>query len=36
MEFAFLTISEFVALNPQQPVPSQTIIDAFVGMIFGI
>jgi hypothetical protein len=25
MEFAFLTISAFVALNPQVPVPSQTI-----------
>jgi hypothetical protein len=28
MEFTFLTISQFVALNPQNPVPSQTIIDA--------
>jgi uncharacterized membrane protein YccC len=36
MEFTFLTISQFVALNPQNPVPSQTIINAFVGMIFGM
>ncbi len=36
MEFTFLTISQFVALNPQNPVPSQTIIDAFVGMMFGM
>jgi hypothetical protein len=33
MEFTFLTISQLVALNPQDPVPSQTIIDAFVGMM---
>jgi Fusaric acid resistance protein family len=36
MEFTFLTIGQFVALNPQNPVPSQTIIDAFVGMMFGM
>jgi uncharacterized membrane protein YccC len=36
MEFTFLTISQIVALNPQNPVPSQTIINAFVGMIFGM
>jgi uncharacterized membrane protein YccC len=36
MEFAFLTISQSVALNPQNPVPSQTIIDAFVGMMCGM
>jgi uncharacterized membrane protein YccC len=36
MEFTFLTISQLVALNPQNPVPSQTIIDAFLGMMFGM
>ena len=36
MEFAFLTISAFVALNPQEPVSSQTIIDTFIGIMFGM
>jgi uncharacterized membrane protein YccC len=36
INLAFLTISVFVGLNPQQPVPSQTIIDSFVGMMFGM
>jgi uncharacterized membrane protein YccC len=36
MEFAFLTTSAFVALNPQEPVSSQTIIDTFIGIMFGI
>jgi uncharacterized membrane protein YccC len=36
MEFTFLTISQFVALNPQNAVSSQTIINAFVGMMFGM
>jgi len=36
MEFAFLTTSAFVALNPQEPVASQTIIDTFLGMTFGL
>jgi hypothetical protein len=36
MEFTFLTISQFVALNPQNSVPSQTIINAFIGMMFGM
>jgi hypothetical protein len=36
MEFAFLTTSAFVALNPQEPVPSQTIIDTFIGIMFGM
>jgi uncharacterized membrane protein YccC len=31
-----LSISVFVGLNPQVPVPSQTIIDSFVGLITGI
>jgi uncharacterized membrane protein YccC len=31
-----LSISVFVGLNPQVPVPSQTIIDFFVGFITGI
>jgi uncharacterized membrane protein YccC len=34
--FGFLSISVFVGLNPQVPVPSQTIIDFFVGFITGI
>jgi uncharacterized membrane protein YccC len=36
MLIALLTTSAFVGLNPQQPVPSQTIIDTFVGIIIGI
>jgi hypothetical protein len=36
MEFAFLTTSAFVALNPQEPVSSQTIIDTFAGIMFGM
>jgi uncharacterized membrane protein YccC len=36
MEFAFLTTSAFVALNPQEPVSSQTIIDTFIGIMFGM
>jgi hypothetical protein len=36
MEFAFLTTSAFVALNPQDPVSSQTIIDTFIGIMFGM
>jgi uncharacterized membrane protein YccC len=35
-EFTFLTTSAFVALNPQAPVSSQTIIDSFVGIMFGL
>jgi uncharacterized membrane protein YccC len=35
-EFTFLTTSVFVALNPQVPVPSQTIVESFVGTIFGL
>jgi hypothetical protein len=35
-EFTFLTASAFVSLNPQVPVSSQTIIDSFVGTIFGL
>ena len=31
-----LTVSTFVGLNPQQPVPSQTIIDSFLGLITGM
>jgi uncharacterized membrane protein YccC len=33
---ALLSISIFVGLNPQVPVPSQTIIDSFVGLITGM
>jgi hypothetical protein len=36
MLIALLTTSAFVSLNPQQPVPSQTIIDTFIGIIIGI
>lgn len=35
-EFTFLATSAFVALNPQIPVSSQTVIDSFVGTIFGL
>jgi hypothetical protein len=35
-EFTFLTTSAFIALNPQVPVSSQTIIDTFVGTMFGL
>jgi uncharacterized membrane protein YccC len=34
--FAWLTISTFVGLNPQEPVSSQTIIDDFLGLGFGM
>ena len=33
---ATLSISTFVGLNPQVPVPSQTIIDSFLGLITGM
>jgi p-hydroxybenzoic acid efflux pump subunit AaeB len=36
MQLAFLIISAFVGLNPQQPVSSQTIIDTFVGLGIGL
>ncbi|HXM26528.1 MAG TPA: FUSC family protein [Chthoniobacterales bacterium] len=36
MLVGFLTISVFVGLNPQVPVPSQTIIDTFLGLGIGI
>jgi uncharacterized membrane protein YccC len=36
MFVATLSISTFVGLNPQVPVPSQTIIDSFIGLITGI
>jgi uncharacterized membrane protein YccC len=36
MELAFLIISAFVGLNPQQPVSSQTIIDTFLGIGIGL
>jgi uncharacterized membrane protein YccC len=36
IQLALLTISTFVGLNPQQPVPTQTIIDTFLGLIFGM
>jgi uncharacterized membrane protein YccC len=35
MQVALITMSAFVGLNPQQPVPSQTIIDTFLGIIIG-
>jgi len=36
MQLAYLTISAFVGLNPQEPVASQTIINTFLGLMFGI
>lgn len=36
MQVILITISAFVGLNPQQPVPSQTIIDTFLGIIIGM
>jgi len=36
MQLAFLIISAFVGLNPQQPVSSQTIIDTFLGIGIGL
>ena len=35
-QIGMLTIYSFVGLNPQQPVPTGTIIDTFVGFITGI
>jgi uncharacterized membrane protein YccC len=35
MQVALIAMSAFVGLNPQQPVPSQTIIDTFLGIIIG-
>jgi uncharacterized membrane protein YccC len=36
IQLRLLTISTFVGLNPQKPVPTQTIIDSFLGLIFGM
>jgi hypothetical protein len=36
MEFAFLTTSAVVAINPQEPIASQSIIDTFIGIMFGM
>ena len=36
IQLAYLTISAFVGLNPQEPVASQTIIDTFLGLAFGM
>jgi hypothetical protein len=33
---AYITITAFVGLNPQEPVASQTIIDTFLGITFGM
>jgi uncharacterized membrane protein YccC len=35
-QVGMLTIYSFVGLNPQQPVPTSTIIDTFVGFITGM
>jgi uncharacterized membrane protein YccC len=35
-QISFLAISALVGLNPQEPVPAQTIIDTFLGLIAGI
>jgi uncharacterized membrane protein YccC len=36
MQIVMLAIFVFVGLNPQQPVATQTIIDAYVGFIIGM
>ena len=36
IQIGMLTIMTIVGLNPQQPVPTQTIIDTFVGLITGM
>ena len=36
IQLAYITISAFVGLNPQEPVASQTIIDTFLGLSFGM
>src|SRR6202022_4250003 len=36
IQLAYITISAFVGLNPQEPVASQTIIDTFLGISFGM
>jgi uncharacterized membrane protein YccC len=36
VQLALLTISTFVGLDPQHPVPSLTIIETFLGMIAGL
>src|SRR3984893_16379874 len=36
IQLAYITISAFVGLNPQEPVASQTIIDTFLGLAFGM
>lgn len=35
-QVTLIAISAFVGLNPQQPVPSETIIDTFLGIIIGM
>jgi hypothetical protein len=35
-EFACLTTSAFVGLNPQESVASQTVLDTFIGLAFGM
>jgi p-hydroxybenzoic acid efflux pump subunit AaeB len=36
IQLALITISSFVGLDPQHPVPSLTIIETFLGMIAGL
>jgi len=36
IQLSLLTISTFVGLDPQHPVPSTTVIDTFLGMIVGL
>jgi uncharacterized membrane protein YccC len=36
VQLALLTISTFVGLDPQHPVPSLTLIETFLGMIAGL
>ena len=35
MQLGYLSISAFVGLNPQEPVPSQAIINTFLYLAFG-
>jgi hypothetical protein len=36
VQLAYLTISVFVELNPQEPIAAQTIIDTFLGLAIGM
>src|SRR6202049_979243 len=36
IQLSYIAISAFVGLNPQEPVTSQTVIDTFLGIAFGM